>query len=212
MTGQYTDVYSEIVVDHNNVKDLYHRYKAASGKDERATLVNTIIREIALHSEAEEIGVYNVLESKGFAKESKEFRDEHEQLEKVLYSVDWTKIDDPDFASKFEQAIDLFIHHSNREEDDVLKSLKAQLTAEENSKLATDFVTKRTMVPSRPHPIAPQSGGILQKALGLQTKFHDKVVETLQGKSFIDASQLKWQHGQSGVEPIKIDASARTKA
>ena len=68
------------------------------------------------------------------------------------------------------------------------------------------------MVPSRPHPLAPQSGGIVQKALGLQTKVHDKVVETLQGKSFIDPSQLKWHHGQSGVEPIKIDASARTKA
>lgn len=68
------------------------------------------------------------------------------------------------------------------------------------------------MVPSRPHPLAPQSGGVLQKALGLQTKFHDKVVETLQGKSFIEPAQLKWQHGQSGVEPIKIDAGARTMA
>lgn len=117
---------SEIIIDHNNVKDLYHQYKAASDKDQRATLVNTsasspqfclfstyelfsmrkadslvapkVIREIALHSEAEEVGVYNVLEQKGFAKESKEFRDEHEQLEKVLYSVDWTKMDDPEFG------------------------------------------------------------------------------------------------------------------
>ena len=68
------------------------------------------------------------------------------------------------------------------------------------------------MVPSRPHPLAPQSGGIVQKALGLQTKFPDKVLGTVPGKSFIDPSQLKWHHGQSGVEPIKIDASARTKA
>lgn len=43
-----------------------------------------VIREIALHSEAEEVGVYNVLEEKGFAQESKEFRDEHEQLENSL--------------------------------------------------------------------------------------------------------------------------------
>lgn len=32
---------SEVVVDHNNVKDLYHKYKSATNKDERATLVNT---------------------------------------------------------------------------------------------------------------------------------------------------------------------------
>lgn len=49
----------------------------------------------------------------------------------------------------------------------------------------------------------------MQKALGLQTKFHDKVAETLQGKSFINEADLKWQHGQIGVEPIKIDAAAR---
>ncbi|BGP58267.1 hypothetical protein JCM8202v2_005928 [Rhodotorula sphaerocarpa] len=185
---------SEIVVDHNNVKDLYHQYKSATNKDERATLVNTIIRELALHSEAEEVGVYNVLEEKGFSKESAAFRNEHEQLEKVLWSVDWTKTDDPEFQPKFEQAIDLFIQHSDREEEDVLKSLKAELSGEENAKLASDFV---------------QSGGVVQKALGLQTKFHDKVVETLQGKSFIDEADLKWQHGQTGVEPIKIDAAAR---
>ena len=42
--------------------------------------------------------------------------------------------------AEFEKAIQLFIQHSDREEDDVLKSLKAQLSPEENSKLAADFV------------------------------------------------------------------------
>ena len=32
---------SEIITDHNNVKDLYQRYKQATNKDEKATLVNT---------------------------------------------------------------------------------------------------------------------------------------------------------------------------
>lgn len=41
MSAEYQDVYSELVVDHNNVKDLYHKYKFATNKDERATLVNT---------------------------------------------------------------------------------------------------------------------------------------------------------------------------
>lgn len=71
--------------------------------------VPAVIREIALHSEAEEVGVYNVLEEKGFGKESAAFRDEHEQLEKVLWSVDWTKIDDPEFQpSKSRNALGLW--------------------------------------------------------------------------------------------------------
>lgn len=32
---------SEIVTDHNNVKNLYERYKTSTSKDEKATLVNT---------------------------------------------------------------------------------------------------------------------------------------------------------------------------
>ncbi|GAA6013098.1 hypothetical protein JCM10207_006171 [Rhodosporidiobolus poonsookiae] len=203
----YSDVYSEIVVDHNNVKDLYHRYKAANSKDEKATLVNTIIRELAQHSEAEEVSVYNVLEQKGLITESKELRDEHEQLEKELYSVDWSKVDSADFGTKFEHAIQLFIQHSDKEEEQVLKDLAAKLTPEENDKLAKDFVAKRNVVPTRPHPVAPQSGGIAQKVLGMATRPHDKILETLQGRHFVPESELKYYHGTGKVEPIKIDQS-----
>ncbi|GAA6039163.1 hypothetical protein JCM8097_000444 [Rhodosporidiobolus ruineniae] len=193
-----------LLVDHNNVKDLYHRYKSASSVEEKSTLVNTIIHELAMHSEAEEVSVYNVLEQKGLAKESAEFRDEHEQLEKVLYSVDWTKVDSAEFGPKFEHAIELFIKHSDREEDQVLKTLASKLTPEENDKLAKDFLAKRQVVPTRPHPAAPQSGGVVQKVLGTMTKPHDKIIETLQGRHFAD---LKYQHNSGKVEPIKIDGS-----
>ncbi|GAA5820879.1 hypothetical protein JCM11251_001858 [Rhodosporidiobolus azoricus] len=200
MNPSHSDVYSEIVVDHNNVKDLYHRYKRASSKDEKSTLVNTIIRELAQHSEAEEVTVYNVLEQKGLVKDSKELRDEHEMLEKELYSVDWTKVD----AVEFDHAIQLFIQHSDREEEDVLKQLETKLSPEENDKLAKDFLAKRNVVPTRPHPVAPQSGGVVQKVLGMATRPHDKILETLQGRHFAD---LTYQHGQGKVEPIKIDSS-----
>ncbi|GAA6050882.1 hypothetical protein JCM3770_005754 [Rhodotorula araucariae] len=198
------DVYSEIIVDHNNVKDLYHRYKQSTSTEEKSTLVNTIIRELAMHSEAEEISVYNDLEKRGLASESKLLRDEHEELEKQLYSVDWTKVDSPDFASKFDKAIRLFIQHSDREEEEILKDLAAKLTPEENDKLAKEFLAKRLVVPTRPHPAAPQSGGVVQKVLGMATKPHDKIIETLTGRKFAD---LKYQHGQGRVEPIKIDQS-----
>ncbi|TNY23128.1 hypothetical protein DMC30DRAFT_67900 [Rhodotorula diobovata] len=190
------DVYSEIITDHNNVKDLYQRYKQATNKDEKATLVNTIIHELAVHSEAEEVraplvsppascraasltlraparrqvSVYNDLEKRGLASESKLLRDEHEELEKQLYSVDWTKVDSADFAPKFEKAIQLFIQHSDREEDEILKDLSSKLSPEDNDRLAKEFLAKRNVVPTRPHPAAPQGGGAVQKVLGMATK------------------------------------------
>jgi hypothetical protein len=60
-------------------------------------VTETVIHELAVHSEAEEVSVYNVLEAKGLTTDSKVLRDEHEELEKVLWSADWTKVTDPEF-------------------------------------------------------------------------------------------------------------------
>jgi hypothetical protein len=49
------------------------------------------------------------------------------------------------------------------------------------------------MVPSRAHPWAPQSGGVAQKLAGAQGKFHDKVIETVTGRDFVE---LKFQHAE----------------
>jgi hypothetical protein len=49
----------------------------------------------------------------------------------------------PSSNIEFEHAIQLFIKHSDREEEDILKRLKEKLTPEENDKLAQDFLTVR---------------------------------------------------------------------
>lgn len=42
-------------------------------------------------------------------------------------------------------------------------------------KMARDFLKARMMAPPRPHPMAPQSGGLAQKAAGMQANVLDKV-------------------------------------
>lgn len=48
-----------------------------------------------------------------------------------------------DFFLEFEKAIDLFIQHSDEEEENVLKSLTAKLSHDEDVKLAHSFVKVR---------------------------------------------------------------------
>ncbi|CDW97772.1 hypothetical protein, partial [Sporisorium scitamineum] len=51
----------EIKVDHDNIRDLLDRFKDAhKRKDENlcSAIVNTIIHEAAVHSDAEELSVY----------------------------------------------------------------------------------------------------------------------------------------------------------
>ena len=52
------DVTQEIRIDHDNVRDLYTRFKSASDKAEKWAIANTLIREMAIHSDAEELSVY----------------------------------------------------------------------------------------------------------------------------------------------------------
>lgn len=57
------------------------------------------------------------------------------------------------------------------EENNQYKQLSAKLTTEEKANLARDFIKAREMAPSRPHPSAPQSGGVGQKVMGTLGKF-----------------------------------------
>lgn len=58
-------------------------------------------------------------------------------------------------------------------------------------KLARAFLAARKTVPTRPHPAAPQTGGMAQKAAGIQGTVHDKIIETLGGRKFVE---VKHQH------------------
>lgn len=80
----------------SQIKDLFTEYRKTTDISRKAVLANTIIREIAVHSEAEEITVYNAL-GKQDDKSSQHFRDEHQALEELLYSLDYTKTSDPEF-------------------------------------------------------------------------------------------------------------------
>lgn len=52
------DVGTEIKIDHDNVRDLHSRYKAATDKAQKWAIANTLVREMAIHGDAEELSVY----------------------------------------------------------------------------------------------------------------------------------------------------------
>lgn len=56
--SSYLDVTHEIQLDHDNVRDLYSRFKTATDKAQKWAIANTLICEMAIHSDAEELSVY----------------------------------------------------------------------------------------------------------------------------------------------------------
>ena len=76
------DVMTEIKLDHDNVRDLYARFKAATDKDQKRAIANTLIREMSVHGDAEEMSIYKEYARLGLGGEA-----EHNKGASVLRSM-----------------------------------------------------------------------------------------------------------------------------
>ncbi|ELU39494.1 hypothetical protein AG1IA_06476 [Rhizoctonia solani AG-1 IA] len=159
-------------VDHNNVRDLHKRFIAAyKNKDEDLmnNIANTIVHEAALHSDGEELSIYKVLDAHGLHEAAEKDREEHQQVKQAMSHVDSNSVSSlgiDEFANAVEKACQLFIQHAEASLNLSYKQLSAKLSIEEKASLAKDFLKAREMAPSRPHPSAPQHGGVGQKIMG----------------------------------------------
>jgi len=185
------DVTQEIKLDHDNVRDLFERYKSASDKDERGMIANTLIREMAIHGDAEEISVYNEFEKLGLGDTAVHNKEEHATIKKLVYEADTTSTDKPEYDSILKRAVSTFLEHAGEEEQSQLPMIKDKVSPEDNDAMARSFLAARKKVPTRPHPSAPQTGGMAQKAMGAKASMMDTLLETMQGRKFVD---LKHQH------------------
>ncbi|CAE6422493.1 unnamed protein product [Rhizoctonia solani] len=189
------DYYNEIMIDHNNVRDLHKRFIAAyknKNEDLMNNIANTIVHEAALHSDGEELSIYKVLDAHGLHDAAEKDREEHQQVKQAMSHVDSNSVSSlgiDEFANAVERACQMFIKHAEDEENIQYKQLSAKLSTEEKAKLAGDFLRAREMAPSRPHPSAPQDGGIGQK---IMAKPADAAVTA--ARSLVD---LKYQHASA---------------
>ncbi|TCD68275.1 hypothetical protein EIP91_011241 [Steccherinum ochraceum] len=189
--NSFLDVTHEIKLDHDNVRDLFERYKTATDISQKSAIANTLVREMAVHGDAEEISVYNHFSSLGLGNAAAHNKEEHAEVKKQVYQADSVKVTDPNYDQVISKAVSTFLEHAEEEENDQFKLILQAVTPEENDKLAKEFLTARGKVPTRPHPWAPQTGGLAQKAAGLQGSLHDKVIETVEGREFVD---VKYSH------------------
>jgi hemerythrin superfamily protein len=125
------------------------RFQAASrdGAD-RGPIANTLIREMAIHSDAEETSIYNEMESFGFEDVAAHNRgeyincsdinnlmpwtEEHAQIKKMVYEAYHSDIDHPEYDTRMSRAVEAFLAHAQEEERDELPKLKETLSAQQS--------------------------------------------------------------------------------
>lgn len=188
--------YDEIMVDHNNIRDLYSRF-AVAYKDRNQGLMdsiaNTMVYEVSLHTDGEERSIYKALDKYGLCDFATHDRRMHTQLKKALAYVDTNSvcsIGHDEFAEAVEKAYLLFIKHSEEEEREHFPKLSAKLNEDQKAQLARDFLAARELAPTRPHPAAPNTGGFAQRMMDSLLKPADGSITRMR-----EHVSLKHHHG-----------------
>jgi iron-sulfur cluster repair protein YtfE (RIC family) len=114
----------------NNVRfwNFSHLVKHAA----RNRLINSLIRELAVHSVTEEVIIYPQFEkhlSRGMQL-AQQARQEHQQLKNDLYELDQMKEDDPKLPILLKKVMDEFNEHARDEETHILPLLKTAVSTE----------------------------------------------------------------------------------
>ncbi|CAL1707774.1 unnamed protein product [Somion occarium] len=151
------DVAQEIKIDHDNIPVSY----------EEKLVANTLIREISIHGDAEEIYVYNDYQKLGLHDAAMHSKEDHAEVKKLIFRDEHIAASHEHHDDIMADSVNAFFAHGQEEETTRHPTLREKLSPEDNDKLARAFLKAREMVPTRPHPLAPQTDGTLQKAMGV---------------------------------------------
>ncbi|EPQ57364.1 hypothetical protein GLOTRDRAFT_127716 [Gloeophyllum trabeum ATCC 11539] len=128
------DVLAQIKADHDNVKGLFAKYKAASGA-EKTTLAQTLITEMKAHSAAEDASIYADYSKFGLSAASN--KQDHAEINKLISGASASD------EATVTKAVTTFIAHSDEEESQQWPAIKAKLSAGESDALAKQFVNAK---------------------------------------------------------------------
>jgi len=154
--GYEKDIVQLIKEDHSYFSKLYDSFKSERDTSEKQNLGWTIVRQLSLHSGAEEVALYPSLRT--IFNDGNELADrclkEHAEVKEKLYQLDNLKVDDPKYDPLMDEVIKETKQHIT-EEEQILDRLQRQTTKETLMSYGWRFIQAKKIAPTRPHPSAP---------------------------------------------------------
>ncbi|KAJ3116222.1 hypothetical protein HDU96_010166 [Phlyctochytrium bullatum] len=174
-----------ILRDHASITRLFTAF-ADAAPDPRAqhSLAMDIIRAISVHGVAEELAIYPMFErcmlgGRGMADKS---RKEHGVLKQKLSVMEGLAEGAKELSPLVEEVRLEFNEHIKHEESSEMPKLRDCLSVHDSVALGETFEEARAMAPTRPHPNAPDTGGIAQRLAGLAVKPLDMVRDAMSSR------------------------------
>ncbi|CAL1707775.1 unnamed protein product [Somion occarium] len=138
------DVAQEIKIDHDNIS-AFSRSPCRTRRSWSLTLSFKLgLHDAAMHS-----------------------KEDHAEVKKLIFRDEHIAASHEHHDDIMADSVNAFFAHGQEEETTRHPTLREKLSPEDNDKLARAFLKAREMVPTRPHPLAPQTDGTLQKAMGV---------------------------------------------
>ena len=178
------DVIELLEHDHREVEQMFADFEQATDANEKETLRDKIIIELVRHSEAEEQAVYPVMRKvidDGDQLVEHEI-DEHAKAERLMKELDTMPADDPQFGVLMQQLMAAIKEHVQEEENVAFPQFRAKVDAEELTSLGATVQRLKKVVPTHPHPMAPDHPPF-NALLGPGAGLIDRVRDLLTGRA-----------------------------
>jgi hemerythrin superfamily protein len=151
------DVIDLLEHDHREVEEMFVDFEKATSNDDKRAIADKVIIELVRHSEAEEQAVYPVMAKKiDSGKDLVEHEiDEHSKAEKLMKQMDGMDADDPQLIVLMGELKAAILEHIREEEHEAFPKLREAVGQDELEKLGTVVQGLKKIVPTHPHPMAP---------------------------------------------------------
>jgi len=195
-----------IMEDHNEVRSLYKNFQNAATKEEATRWYNQLVWEIARHSVAEEVVVYPLFEDKlgDWGKHRAELsRKEHHTVKVELKELESLSHDDVSFMPKMKTMMANLENHMEHEEKEDLLRLRDTISEHDRVSYGRSFERRKTIVPTRPHPSAPDKYPTFETLVGLLAAPIDKFRDMF--RDYPEKEELRNIQRESRVDPDRLD-------
>jgi len=196
-----TPVDELVISDHKDLRSILDKYESSSG-EEASKWLRQFIFELARHSHAEELILYPFFEKyvpRGHEYWTKCLND-HRAVKALLSELDTSirgnpKKDVKDLVLRIWHELS---KHIELEEKEIFPLLTKAVSKEDRIKAGNQFRRRKLIVPTRPHPSAPDSSPTIEALVGLLIAPADKFKDIFYG-AFPDhkeVSKIKQEHKQ----------------
>ncbi len=158
------DAIELLTQDHMTVKELFAQFERL-GEDagpRKKKIVERLIRELAIHSAIEEAIFYPTVRDTARVVQAEEIEDqilesleEHHVVKWTLSELEKMEPGQERYDAKVKVLTESVLHHAEEEETELFPKVRQILAEEELDALGDELQMAKKVMPTRPHPRAP---------------------------------------------------------